>query len=123
MLEFKVALGNVSINTITIMSKSEDIFVLHIDTDEKWPEFDGAMYEEEGVTLFLCNRDHGHSDNTKPTRVKFETPGVWRWGTICQPAKYGLQVVIYKAIEPTDDWETIWVNPELVEKHRILDNS
>jgi len=119
MLEFKVIQGGVFINTITLMAESENSFVLHVDTDERWPEFDGAMYGGEEVTLFLC--PHAHSPKGPPTRITFKAPGEWAWGAIGQPMKYGLQVVLYKTVGPSDEWETIWVNPELVEKHRMID--
>jgi hypothetical protein len=106
MLEFEIIPGGPVINLILLVAKAEDIFVLHIDTGERWPQFDGTMYSDEEITLFL--QSHSDKDGSSPpTRIVFKTPGRWKWGATASPRKWGLDLVLWKAL-PTDECESIW---------------
>jgi len=122
MLEFEVTIGNLPINTVTLMSKTEGVFILHIDTTEHWPEYEGAMLCDNEMTLYFVPRNWNpykekagkkSIKSRVATRIEFKVPEDHRnWGTTVSSGKHGFEVVLWRKI-PCAAHETIWVSPEL----------
>lgn len=121
MLEFKVTIGNLPINTVTLMSKFEDVFVLHIDTPEHWPDYEGAMFGDSEITFYFVPqgwdpyKEKSGKKSIKArlaTKIEFKLPDDHnKWGTTVSSSKHGFEVVIWKKI-PYDDCKTVWASPE-----------